>query len=403
MASLAFFAGGTFAAEDASSVEGANRIYSAFSRVTTSRPYEVVTNGTAVAKFLDRAMKGLPAIWNADASELVGDIGKARFLIAQSMLGDRMDITVSGDPMKSTALADRLAKTSARRLALVPPVKSTSAFVSTSNELIPFEGGLSAVRVSVAEPLRSLLPADSLLPGFAVFTISSMVSDGEALVCAVEKKKGVKIGAEVLGGFAKRGLLGLFELSECTRTSEDGIEIFRYTLSTKAGAITSVKSELPELVRFLAVANDVIGPVTMEVAEHEEFVFFEIGAVGDLANNLGDGIAAAFPMQSLLPVLCPDVKNDEVRSYISLSPSAVLNQTVEGITSVPKARIPEMPPVGDGYSMIISVESGGRFTWGWSLSQNELQASEATSAATRSLFQAIFLQGAEQKLLRGNR
>lgn len=379
-----------------------SRIYRIFRGASANHRYEVVTNGAAVADFLDGSLRGLP-VWNASTRARLSELGEARLLIVSSMLGDRLDVLVSGRPRVGSPLAALVAGWSAPdvRLARLVPANATVAFVSASSASgNPFELQTDGVRALTVDSFVSLLPAGSVTSGAAVVAAPAVAGDGFALVGAVRVARPGEVAA-ALGKLDGGTFASLFKLSRSGQRAVNGRAVHTYTLSSSVKDAADSKADaVGEFVRFSAVLADIFGPLTFEVTADGDLVVFEVGPPGDLDERLAAASGRTpYVSLSLLPIGMPSLDVSALRSVTFASPSTLARRGFASVTPAAASLVENLAPAGDGCTALAAVLPDGTFVWGWSLAENEVRGTIDDIDGVRPVFQALFLRGAESRIL----
>lgn len=378
-----------------------SRIYRVFRGVSANHRYEAVTNGAAVADFLDGSLRGLP-VWNEATRARLSELGEARLLIASSMLGDRLDVFISGRPRAGSPLAALVAGWPVPdvRLARLVPENAVVSFVSSAAPGNPFELQAGDVRALTLDSFAALLPAGSVTSGAAVVAAPVVTGDGFALVGAVRVAR-PEDAAAALGKLDGRMFASLFKLSRSGQHAVNDRVVQTYTLSSSVKDAADPKAAaVSEFVRFSAVLADIFGPLTFEATVEGDLVVFEVGPAGDLDERLAAAASRTpYVSLSLLPIGMPSLEASTLRSVTFASPSTLARRGFAGVTPAAAALVENLAPAGDGCTALVAVLPDGTFVWGWSLAENEIRGTIDDIDGVRPVFQALFLRGAESRLL----
>ena len=399
-AAAALFAAALFAA-DAPRQSELMRVYSGLAKVSSGRTFSISTNGVTAARFLGNILDGYP-IWCKALQERLSPIPESRITIVSTMVGDRVDISLRGRLAKDSETARELASTRPVDPGLFKFIPANAQIVYVSGVLgdSPLDRHAIAIRARLVEQLRSLMPPRATYRDFAAFAAPARKGQSLAVVVVFRLASAVP----PMDSLSGKKVAKLFSI-EAPPAGDDppGEGIERYSVVSSFKDILGSGSGEPEEVTRLAAVNGVMGPMTLECACRDGYVFFEVGPAGDLESRLERPESNAFSVKSLLPLQYPDLKASAVRSAIYASPSAAARKALAGLGSLMKPIVAGLAPDGDGLSGVVAETPEGEFVWGWSLTRTELEALEKNEDLMQNTARTILMHGAQMRAFGGKR
>jgi len=387
-------------AEDAPQQSDLMRIYNGLVKVSSGRNFSISTNGTTAAKFMG-SIFGEYTIWNPKLQLRIGEIPSAKVSILSTMVGDRVDFAVTGKLPEDLHLSRELAalKPVDKGLFKYIPANASIVYVSAVPGDSPLDHHALPIRANFVEQLRAMMPPRATYRDFAAFAAPAKKGVGIAAVFVFRLASAVP----PLDSFSGNKVASVFTLDTPKSDDDqlpDGYSRYAVTSSFK-DALGSGSSVVDEELRFAAAANAVMGPMTLEVACHDGYVFFDVGPAGDLKERLSRPEGSTFDVKSLLPLLRPGLSPEGLRTAIYMSPSAATRRTLAGLGSLLKPVMAGLAPDGDGFSGVVIVGQDGDFTWGWSATRSELEAFEKNQGIVQNTFKTILMHGANIRAFGG--
>lgn len=370
------------------------RIYNGLVKISSGRCFSIPTNGAAAASFMGSVF-GEYTIWNPQLQSRMSGMPSANISILSSMLGDRVDFSVSGKLPAGSELAKELAAVKPVDPGLFKyiPASASVVYVSGVPGDSPLDRHALPIRAKFVEQLRAMMPPRATYRDFAAFAAPAKKSSGIALVFVFRLASAVP----PLDGLAGKKLGSVFTLTVPKSDDDpppDGF--YRYSLgsSVTSAIVGSSADEFEETLRFAAAANGVMGPMTLECTCSDGYVFFDVGPAGDLAARLSRPESITFNVNSLLPLLRPDLSPVGIRTAIYASPSVAARRTLSGLGTLLKPVKAGLAPDGDGLSGVVATTPEGDFTWGWSVSRSELDAYVKNQGIVQNTFKTILMHAA---------
>lgn len=370
------------------------RIYKGLVKVSSGRNFSIPTNGVAAAGFMG-SIFGEYTIWNPELQSRMAELPDAKISIVSTMVGDRVDFSVSGKLPADSALGKELAalRTVDPGLFRYVPANASIVYASAVRGDSPLDRHALPIRAKFVEPLRAMMPPRATYRDFVSFAAPARKGPGIALVFVFRLASAVP----PLDSLAGKKVASLFTLEKPKPQAEQPPEGYcRYLLTSSIkDTVGSSEDELDEMFRFASAANCVMGPMTLECTCSEGYVFFEVGPEGDLKERLDRPDKSVFGVNSLLPLLAPGLSASGIRTMIYASPSVASRRTLAGLGALLKPVIAGLAPDGDGFSGVIVAVPGGDFTWGWSVSRSELEAYEKNQGIVQNTFKTILMHGVQ--------
>ena len=370
------------------------RIYKGLVKVSSGRNFTISTNGATAANFMGSIFSEY-TIWNPELKERMSGMPSAKISIVSTMVGDRVDFSVSGKVPADSELGKELAavRTVDPGLLRFVPANASVVYASAVRGDSPLDRHALPIRAKLVEPLRAMMPPRATYRDFVSFAAPARKGPGIALVVVFRLASAVP----PLDSLAGKKVAALFTLENVKPTDDqppEGYSRYRLTSSIR-DAIGGGEDELETSFRFASAANCVIGPMTLECTCSDGYVLFEIGPEGDLKERLDRPDSSTFGVNSLLPLLDPGLSAKGIRTMLYASPSVAARRTLAGLGSLLKPVRAGLAPDGDGFSCVIVAAPGGDFTWGWSVSRSELEAYEKNQGIVQNTFKTILMHGAQ--------
>ena len=374
--------------------------YKSFLKVCSAGSFVVSTNGAATADFLDGIKNlGEYSIWTPGLHERMAELPAVKMTILSTTAGDRVDFSVSGKLPADSTLGKELAALGTVNPGLLRfvPANATIVYASAIRGDSPLDRHVLPIRAEFVEPLRAMMPPRATYRDFVAFAAPARKGPGIALVAVFRLASAVPPLDELAG----KKVATLFTLVKTKPTDDqppDGYYRYRIDSSFK-DAIGAGKDEADEMLRFASAANCIMGPMTLECTCSGGYVFFEVGPEGDLQDRIERPSENTFGVNTILPLLAPDLSTAGIRTMVYASPSATSRRTLMGLGSLLKPVRAGLAPDGDGVSGVLVAAPGGDFTWGWSMSRSEIEALEKNQGIVRNTFKAILMHGVQLRTL----
>ena len=391
----AAFLAAALSAADAPIQSDLLRIYGGLVKISSGRSFTIQTNGVAAGKFMGSIFSEY-TIWNPQLQAMMAEMPSAKISILSTMMGDRVDFSVSGRLPAGSRLAKELAAVKPVSPALFKyiPANASVVYVSGVQGDSPLDRHALPIRGRLVEQLRAMMPPRATYRDFAAFAAPAKKGPGIALVVVFRLASAVP----PLDALVGKKLGSVFTL-EAAKTDDDPPPdgFYRYSLgsSLKSVIVGTSGDELDEMLRFAAAANGVMGPMTLECTCSDGFVFFDVGPAGDLDARLSRPESRTFGVNSLMPLLRPDLTPVGIRTAIYASPSVAARRTLSGLGALLRPVKAGLAPDGDGLSGVVTTTPEGDFTWGWSVSRSELEAYEKNQGVVQNTFKTILMQGVQ--------
>ncbi len=374
-------------------------VYKELLKVSSVRGFHCSTNGAEAAAFAGEVFAEQP-IWDPDLKERLAELTDAKISILSTMVGDRVDFSVSGNVPAQSNLGKELAAVRAVDPGLLRfvPANASVVYASSVRGDSPLERHVLMIRAELVEPLRAMMPPRATYRDFVAFAAPARKSPGIALVVVFRLASAVP-PLDALEGKKVATLFTLEKLKPTDDQPPEGYSRYRLTSSFKnaVGIGSDSSSEANQMLRLASGANCMIGPMTLECTCNDGYVFFEVGPEVALKERLDRPDWSTFSVNTLLPLLKPGLSAAGIRTMVYASPSATSRRTLSGLGSLLKPVKAGLAPDGDGLSGVVVALPGGEFTWGWSASRSELEALEKNQGIVQNTIRTILLHGFQRR------